>query len=142
MTDVDVQKIFGPLIEQAKTGEISLNVDPHAFLLLDKALEKRKLDILNIQQYVRDVHNQEIWKIGETSEVLTSAKAMVKAFREKAADGPNNAFDTLDAHLQIADELQTLFRTIRERYEQTDADFAAKFQAAKLAQRPDSGGGR
>ncbi|MCM6775428.1 hypothetical protein NDR87_15875 [Nocardia sp. CDC159] len=129
---------FGPLIEQARAGAVSLKVDPQAFLALDQAMRKRKSDIEAIQQLTRSVSQHEPWGLGEQSTVLTSARAMVQAFREKAAGGPGSAERTLQSHWQVADELQTLFRTIRERLEQTDSDFAARLRA--LQPTPPTGG--
>jgi hypothetical protein len=123
--------VFGPLIEQAKTGAVALKADPQAFLELDKALDKRKNDIQAVQQIVRQVHDHPTWGLGEQATVLTSAHTIVQRFRDKGADGANNAYDTLQDHWQAADELQTLFRTIREQLQQTDADFAARFRTAQ-----------
>ncbi|KZM69780.1 hypothetical protein IU500_13905 [Nocardia terpenica] len=142
MADDDAQGVFGPLVDQARNGGVSLRVDPATFVALDRALVQRKKEIRQIQMIIQDIHDQETWKIGEGSQYLTSAKTMVQSFREKAASGANNADATLEEHFRVADELQTLLRTIRERYEQTDADFAAKFRAAESAHRPEGGGGR
>ncbi|MFF0488357.1 hypothetical protein ACWDSJ_00545 [Nocardia sp. NPDC003482] len=125
---------FGPLIEQARAGAVSLKADPEAFLALDRAMRKRKSDIEAIQRLTRSVAQHESWGLGEQASVLTSAQAMVRRFREKAAGGPASATETLQSHWQVADELQTLFRAIRERLEQTDADFAARIRAAEAAQ--------
>jgi len=133
---------FVSLIEQAKIGALSLTADPAAFIVLDKACQSHMDEIRGIQRIVRKISEQELWGLGEQSAVLTSAQTMVQRFREKAMSGPNNAYDTLEGHYQVAGELQTLFRTIRERFEQTDAAFAARFKELKLAQRPEHGGGR
>jgi len=131
--------VFGPLIEQAKTGSVSLNVEPQAFLALDKALQQRKTEIQTIQQLVQKVHNQDSWGVGEQSAILTSAHTIVQRLRDKGSGGANNAYDTLQDHWKTADELQTLFRTIRDRLQQTDSEFAAKLRAAQSAL-PEAGG--
>ncbi|MBF6331416.1 hypothetical protein [Nocardia transvalensis] len=124
---------FGPLIDQARTGGVTLKVDPQAFLALDRAMQQRKTEIEAMQQLVRKVSEHESWGLGEQSGVLTSAHTLVQRFRGKGMGGPNSAFDTLQDHWRVADELQTLFRTIRRRLEQTDADFAARLRAVQAS---------
>jgi uncharacterized protein YukE len=131
MTNDSGGRRFGPLIEQAKTGSVSLNVEPQTFLALEKALQQRKTEIQTIQRLVGQVHNHETWGVGEQSAVLTSARTMVQRLRDKGSSGANNAYDTLQDHWQTADELQTLFRTICDRLQQTDSEFAARLRAAQ-----------
>ncbi|WP_433662684.1 hypothetical protein ACQPW1_11370 [Nocardia sp. CA-128927] len=142
MTDDGASPVFGPLIEQAKTGALSLKADPAAFIALEKACTERKAQIRDIQRLIRSIHEQEVWGVGERSDLLTSAQTLVRRFREKAMTGPNNAYDTLEDHYRVATELQDLFQSIRERYEETDVEFAARFKELKFAQRPEHGGGR
>ncbi|MFI6045318.1 hypothetical protein ACIA8C_27060 [Nocardia sp. NPDC051321] len=142
MTDDSGGPVFGPLIEQAKSGSLALTADPAAFITLDKACEERKTQIRDIQRVIRKIYEAELWGVGERSDLLTSAQTLVRRFREKAMTGPNNAFDTLEGHYEAASDLQALFQSIRERYEQTDTEFAARFKELKLAQRPEHGGGR
>ncbi len=131
MTNDSGGQLFGPLIEQAKTGSVSLNVEPETFLTLDKALAQRKTEIQTIQKLVQQVHNHENWGMGEQSSVLTSAHTLVQRLRDKGSGGANNAYDTLQDHWKTADELQTLFRTICDRLQQTDNEFAAKLRVAQ-----------
>ncbi|WP_024804855.1 hypothetical protein [Nocardia sp. BMG51109] len=138
MVDDSGHEVFGPLIEQARTGGVSLQADPQAFVALDQAMERRKTEIRAIQQVVQQVNQHESWGLGEQSAVLTSAQAIVQRFRGKGAGTDASAFDALEGHWQVADEVQNLFRTIRERLEQTDSEFAARFQA--IASGPAAGG--
>ncbi len=131
MTNDSGGQRFGPLIEQAKTGSVSLNVEPQTFLALDKALQQRKTEIQTIQRLVQQVRDHETWGVGEQSAVLTSARTMVQRLRDKGSGGANNAYDTLQDHWQTADEMQTLFRTICDRLQQTDSEFAARLRAAQ-----------
>ncbi|MEV0294904.1 hypothetical protein [Nocardia sp. NPDC050710] len=142
MTDEGSQQGFGQLIEQAKSGALSLRADPAAFIALAKALNNRMNEIRDIQRAIRNIFDQQDWGLGEKSEYLTSAQTIVQRFREKAMTGPNNAFDILDGHFKVATDLQSTLNTIRERYEQTDAEFAARFKELQWAQRPEHGGGR
>ncbi|MBF6170566.1 hypothetical protein [Nocardia blacklockiae] len=129
MVDDSGHQVFGPLIEQARTGAVALRADPQAFLALDRAMEQRKTEIRAIQQLVQRVDQHEVWGLGEQSPVLTSARTLVGRFRAKGAGGDASAYDALEGHWQVADEVQSLFRTIRERLQQTDSEFAARFRA-------------
>ncbi|PKV76793.1 hypothetical protein [Nocardia fluminea] len=130
------------LVAEAESGNLSLKADPAAFVALEKAMTVRMQQLLLIQQKIRAVADQEIWGLGESSAVLTSAQTLVRRFREKADNGPNNAVATLETHIVAARELGTLFRTIRQRYEEADADFAAKFKESAAAQGLNVGGNR
>ncbi|BCK55479.1 hypothetical protein [Nocardia wallacei] len=138
MVDDSGHEVFGPLIEQARTGAVSLRVDPQAFVALDQAMEQRKTEIRAIQQLVQRVNQHESWGLGERSDILTSAKTLVGRFRGKGAGGETSAYDALEGHWQVADEVQSLFRTIRERLQQTDSEFAARFRA--ITPGPTAGG--
>ncbi|MFI9505541.1 hypothetical protein [Nocardia sp. NPDC052566] len=142
MADESAAQVFGPMIEKAKTGGVSLKVDPAVFLTLDKAMDRRMSELRQIQAIVNTIGESQSWGLGESAPPLTSAQTIVQRFRQKASNGANNAFDTLEGHYKAAEQLQTLFRTIRERFEQTDQAFAARFHELKLAQRPEHGGGR
>lgn len=131
---------FGPLIERAQTGSLSLNADPAAFFALEQACADSLAQIERIQQLLRGIYEHESWGLGERSEVLTSAQILVRRFREKAMNGPNNAFDTLAGHYRAVSDLQTLFRTIRASYEETDAEFAARFRQLQLDQQTEGNG--
>ena len=128
------------LIAQAQSGALSLNADPAAFVALEKTMTERMQRISIIQQDIRMVAEQETWGLGEASAVLTSAQTLVRRFREKADSGPNNAVTALESHLVAAEEMLSLFRTIRQRYEETDAAFAARFKELAVAQGLDIGG--
>lgn len=133
MTDDSGSRVFGPLIEQAKSGSVSLNVEPQAFLALDRALQQRKTEIQTIQKLVQQVRTHGAWGLGENASILTSAHTIAQRFRDKSSGGANNAYDTLQDHWRTADEMQTLFRAIRDRLQQTDSEFAAKLRAAQAA---------
>ena len=130
------------LITQAQAGNLSLTATPDAFVSLEKVLIDRIDRIVTIQLDIRAVAEQEVWGLGEASAVLTSAQTLVRRFREKADAGPNNAVAALQSHRDAADDLLVLIRTIRQRYEETDAAFAAKFKELATAQGLDTGGNR
>ncbi|UGT53968.1 hypothetical protein [Nocardia asteroides] len=130
------------LVTQAENGNLSLKADPAAFVALEKAMTERIQRLMLVQQKIRVVAHQEAWGLGESSEVLTSAQTLVRRFREKAEHGPNNAVTALQSHIDAADEMRTLFRAIRQRIEESDAAFAAKFKELATAQGVDVGGNR
>ncbi len=130
------------LITHAENGDLSLEADPAAFVALEKAMTERMLQLRLVQQSLRKVADQEAWGIGEASSRLTSAQTIVRRFREKAAGGPNNAVDTLQSHYLAAEEMRTLFRTIRARLVEADEQFAATFTKLAAADGIDVGGGR
>ncbi|RDI67069.1 hypothetical protein [Nocardia pseudobrasiliensis] len=125
---------FGPLIEQARAGAVSLQVDPQTFLALDQAMRKRKADIEAIVRLTGTVSGHESWGLGEQAAILTSAQTMVRRFREKAAGDQASAEAILRQHWQVADDLQTLFRTIGERLRETDSEFAARLRDVQAQQ--------
>lgn len=138
MVDDSGHQVFGPLIEQARTGAVALRADPQAFVALDQAMEQRKTEIRAIQQLVQRVNQHESWGVGEQSDILTSARTLVGRLRGKGAGGETSAYAVLEGHWRVADEVQSLFRTIRERLQQTDSEFAARFQA--ITPGPTTGG--
>ncbi|GGK67478.1 hypothetical protein [Nocardia camponoti] len=130
---------FKDLTTQAQAGALGLSADPSAFVSLEKACIDRITAIAAIKKKVRTVADNEVWGIGEGAAVLTSAQTMVRRFREKGADGPNNAHDVLDEHQTTAREMLTLFRTIRQRLEEADSAFAAQFKQLATAAGIDTG---
>lgn len=113
------------LIAGAQAGDLSLTATPETFIRLELVLRQRKDDIRQIQANLLNVARETHWGIGESSPVLTSAQTMVNTFRQKAEGGPNNAIDVLDQHSVAAEQWIVLFRTIRQRLEAADAEFAA-----------------
>lgn len=130
------------LITHAENGALSLEADPAAFVALEKAMTERIRQLTLVQVQIRTVADQEAWGLGEASPELTSAQTLVRRFREKASGGPNNAVDVLQSHVVAADEMRTLFRTIRARLEEADEQFAVKFTQLAAAEGIDVGGSR
>lgn len=130
------------LITEAENGNLALNANPEAFIALEKAMTERIVKLGLIQQKIRKVADQEVWGLGEASPVLTSAQTLVRRFREKAEHGPNNAVTVLQGHRDAAEQMRTLFRTIRARLEEADSAFAARFKDLATAEGLDVGGVR
>lgn len=131
-TAMAVDSPFGGYIEDAKTGSLKVRMEPQAFLDIDAACQNL-IDELTVAQYdARSLGEKESWGLGENNPRLTSAIELVKLFREKAFGGPNNAYDTLGDYITVATEIQSLFKTIRDTYEQTDAEFARRLREIRV----------
>lgn len=52
----------------------------------------------------------------------------MELFREKAFGGPGSAYDTLGEYIAVVGEIQALFGVIRQTFERTDAEFAARIR--------------
>ncbi|MET7768841.1 hypothetical protein [Nocardia sp. NPDC005366] len=123
-----VESPFGAFIEDAKSGALTVRMEPQAFLDLDKACEDLILDLSLAQNDARALGERATWGLGEDVARLSSARELVTLFKEKAFGGPNNAYDTLADYIAVARDIQSLLTTIRETYERTDEDFARRLR--------------
>ncbi|WP_406229721.1 hypothetical protein [Nocardia sp. NBC_01009] len=119
---------FSAYIEDAKAGALKVRMAPQAFLDIDRACRELIIDLSSAQNDARALGEREYWGLGEDNPRLWSAMELVQLFREKAFGGPNNAYDTLGDYIAAATEIQTLFTTIREAFERTDAEFARQMR--------------
>ncbi|MFI6365466.1 hypothetical protein ACIBG0_22220 [Nocardia sp. NPDC050630] len=127
-----VDSTFGGYIEDAKTGALQVRMEPQAFLDIDAACQSLIDELTVAQDDARSLSEKESWGLGENNPRLTSAVELVELFQEKAFGGPNNAYDTIGDYITVATEVQNLFKTIRETYEQTDAEFARQLRAIRV----------
>ncbi|WP_141717847.1 hypothetical protein [Nocardia altamirensis] len=123
-----VDSPFPGYIEAAKTGALQVRMEPQGFVDIDKACQELIDSLVAVQTDARELGERQHWGLGEDNGRLTSAVELVTLFREKAAGGPNNAFDTLTEYITVAQEIQTLFQAIRDTFVRTDAGFAAKLR--------------
>ncbi|MGW4737052.1 hypothetical protein [Nocardia xishanensis] len=119
---------FGVFIEDAKAGALQVRLEPQVFLDLDRACQELIAALSAAQQDARAIGDLGHWGLGEDDPRLWSAIELVKLFREKAFGGPNNAYDTLAEYIAVATEIQALFSAIRDAFERTDAEFAARLR--------------
>ncbi|WP_431968846.1 hypothetical protein [Nocardia sp. bgisy134] len=119
---------FGAFIEDAKAGALQVRLEPQVFLDLDRACQDLITALAAAQHDARVLGDLGHWGLGEDDPRLRSAIELVKLFREKAFGGPNNAYDTLAEYIAVATEIQALFGAIREAFERTDAEFAARIR--------------
>ncbi|MBY8860818.1 hypothetical protein K7711_30390 [Nocardia sp. CA2R105] len=133
--DPATQRPLTNLINDAKSGSLSISMDLDKFVYIDRDCNTFKLQIQRIQQLMREVSRQTHWGLGEDyaakgDKDLVSAKTMVSRWKSKsegAKDG-NSAYDILDSHYKTIDDFQTLFRTIREQMTAHDQEQAAKYK--------------
>ncbi|MDE1670702.1 hypothetical protein [Nocardia gipuzkoensis] len=116
---------FPGYIDVAKTGALQVRMDPQGFVEIDQACQELIDALVAAQTDARELGERQYWGLGEDNPKLTSAVELVRLFREKAFGGPNNAFDTLTDYISVAQEIQSMFKAIRDTYIRTDAEFAA-----------------
>lgn len=116
---------FPGYIEAAQTGALRVRMDPQAFVEIDQACQELIDTLVAAQTDARELGERQQWGLGEDDPKLTSAVELVRLFREKAFGGPNNAFDTLTEYISVAQEIKSMFTTIRDGYIRTDTEFAA-----------------
>ncbi|MGQ4599536.1 hypothetical protein [Nocardia sp. R6R-6] len=131
------------LINEAKEGRLRVRMDPEQFVYVDRDCEFFKDQIRNIQRTMTEISQQPYWGMGEDyrgkdGKELVSGKTMVKRYREKARGSQNGVYEVMESHYQVVEDIQNLFRTIRDRYAQQDAEWAARYRdlEASLPQQP------
>ncbi|WP_067840262.1 hypothetical protein [Nocardia lijiangensis] len=119
------------LITEAREGRLTLRIEPEEFVYIDRDCERFKLLIQSMQdeaQAISEIEKKQ-WGIGADNTILTSAQTLVDRFRTKGKGSDNSIHAVLESHYKIVDDIQTLHREIRQRYEQADADFARRVSA-------------
>lgn len=127
------------LIEQAKNGNLTVGfaenivVNADEFAYIERDCEAFKTAIQELQRTAKQISDRENWGLGESTDRLNSAQTLVGRFRGKAkivdpaTDSDNNAYDILEQHYKIVDDIQILHRTIAQKYRESDAAFAAEY---------------
>ena len=124
----DGKRLFETLIGEATNGDLTVKLDPQGFVQIDQACEQYKAELKVVRLGVQRIKQHEDWGLGETVADMTSARDLVNHFRGKAAGGPNNAYDVLQEYIDTADQVQAMFKTIRDNYARTDDGFAAELR--------------
>ncbi|MGK8487153.1 hypothetical protein [Nocardia asiatica] len=123
---------FPGYIEAAKTGALQVRMEPQGFVEIDQACQELIDALVAAQTDARELGERQHWGLGEDNPKLTSAVELVRLFREKAFGGPNNAFDTLNDYISVAQEIQSMFQAICDTYIRTDAEFAAAMRELRV----------
>ncbi|MET8652632.1 hypothetical protein [Nocardia aurea] len=125
---MSVESPFGGFVEDAKSGALTVRMEPQTFLELDRACEELILELSLARNDARALGERTSWGLGETNARLSSARELVTLFREQAFGGADSAYDTLAEYIEVATEIRSLLTTIRETYERTDEDFARRIR--------------
>ncbi|MET7772924.1 hypothetical protein [Nocardia sp. NPDC005366] len=127
------------LITEAREGRLGLRIEPEEFVYIDRDCQRFMDLIQRMQRAARDISDIDNaqWGIGADQGILTSARTLVGRFRQKAKGDGNSVHAVLEEHYKVVQDIQTLHREIRQRYEQEDSDFAARVNEL-LAQLPEN----
>ncbi|BDT97680.1 hypothetical protein [Nocardia sputorum] len=123
---------FPGYIEAAKTGALRVRMDPQGFVEIDQACGELIDQLTGARADARELGEKAQWGLGEDIPRLSSAVELVRLFREKAFGGPNNAYDTLNEYIAVAEEIRAMFKAISDTYQRTDAEFAAKMRELRV----------
>ncbi|WP_280220506.1 hypothetical protein [Nocardia neocaledoniensis] len=132
------------LLTEAQDGQLSMSfgggvrLDAEEFVYIERECQTFLDLIRELQRTATDISNREVWGLGEAVAELTSAQTLVRRFREKGQGSDNSVFAVLDEHYKIVDDLQVLHRTIAQKYQETDSEFAARYNEL-MAQAPQPG---
>ncbi|MFI1459257.1 hypothetical protein [Nocardia carnea] len=131
------------MLNAANEGQISVQMTPEDFIYLDRDCTYFKDQIDKIQMLADQVSKQDPWGLGEANDDLISARAMVGRWKVKARGAPdgNGVYEIMEQHYQIVDDIQNVFRAMRDRMVQADSEFAAAFNSLNttLPDRPPAG---
>ncbi|WP_167475839.1 MULTISPECIES: hypothetical protein [Nocardia] len=120
---------FSSYIQEAKSGALSVRMDPAGFVAIDTACQNLITELIAAQTVAQQIAYNETWGLGEDAGAkFTSAAELVRMFQEKGVGGPNNAYDTLTDYISVAQDIKSLFKTICDSYVRADAEFAAKMR--------------
>lgn len=122
------------LITEAQEGRLRVRMEPEEFVYLDRDCEFFKDQIRKIQGIMDRISRQDHWGLGEgyrtkDGKTLVSGETMVQRFRKKArsTDSDNSVYAVMESHYTIVEDIQNMFRTIREQFSQADSAWAARY---------------
>ncbi|MFI9403611.1 hypothetical protein [Nocardia sp. NPDC052316] len=117
------------LISAAREGQLAVEMKPEDFVYIDRDCDYFKRTIQRIQTIADEVSNQPSWGLGETNNQMVSAGTVVDRFRQKAkqAKDGNDVYTVMEQHYKIVDDIQSVYRSVRERMMQADSNFASEF---------------
>ncbi|WP_280338718.1 hypothetical protein [Nocardia neocaledoniensis] len=127
------------LLTEAAEGRLSVTfggsvrLDAEEFVYIEREC-KTFLDLITeLQRTATDISNREVWGLGEAVAELTSAQTLVRRFREKGQGSDNSVHAVLEQHYQIVEDLQVLHRTIAQKFQASDAEFASRYNELMAA---------
>ncbi|WP_328398099.1 hypothetical protein [Nocardia sp. NBC_00416] len=143
MSDDPAPRPMTNMLNAANEGQISVSMTPEDFIYLDRDCDHFKKTIQQIQRLAEAVATQSHWGLGEANDELVSARAMVGRYKVKAQGAPdgNGVWEIMEQHYQIVEDIQNVYRTMRDQMMQADSDWAATFTSLNttLPERPPVG---
>ncbi|WP_431939828.1 hypothetical protein [Nocardia grenadensis] len=143
MSDEPAPRPMANMLDAATNGQTSVQMTPEDFIYLERDCQFFKDQIVRIQGSAEEISQQDHWGLGEANDDLTSARAMVGRYKVKAKGAPdgNGVWEIMDQHYKIVDDIQNVFRIMRDQMMQADSEFAAAFNSLNesLPERPPAG---
>lgn len=140
MSEEPAPRPMANLLNAANEGQVSVQMTPEEFIYLDRDCETFQLAIREIQRSAVEISQQDPWGLGEANDSLVSARAMVGRYKVKAKGAPdgNGVWEIMEQHYLIVQDIQNVYRTIRDRIIQDDDEWAAAYNSlsASLPERP------
>ncbi|MGI5216992.1 hypothetical protein [Nocardia sp. CA-290969] len=140
MSEEPAPRPMANLLNAANEGQVSVQMTPEEFIYLDRDCETFKLAIRDIQRKAEQISQQDHWGLGEANDSLISARAMVGRYKVKAKGAPdgNAVWEIMEQHYLIVEDIQNVYRTIRDRIIEADSEWAAAYSSvsASLPERP------
>ncbi|MFC4125766.1 hypothetical protein [Nocardia rhizosphaerae] len=132
------------LLTEAQEGRLSVSfgggvrLDAEEFVYIERECQTFIDLIRELQRTATAISEREVWGLGEAVPELTSAQTLVRRFREKGSGSDNSVHAVLEQHYQIVEDLQVLHRTIAQKLQATDAEFATRYNEM-MAETPQPG---
>ncbi|MGW1741489.1 hypothetical protein ACWCPQ_22095 [Nocardia sp. NPDC001965] len=143
MSDESAPRPMANMLAAANDGQISVQMSPEEFIYLERDCETFKIAIRQIQRLADEIGDQDHWGLGEANDDLYSARAMVGRYKVKAkgAEDGNSVHLIMEQHFKIVEDIQNVFRVMRDQMMQADSEWAAAFNSlsTSLPDRPPVG---
>ncbi|WP_280415522.1 hypothetical protein [Nocardia carnea] len=143
MSEEPAPRPMANMLAAANEGQVTVQMSPEEFIYLDRDCETFKLAIQQVQGSAEQISQMEHWGLGEANDDLYSARAMVGRYKVKAKGAPdgNGVWEIMEQHYLIVEDIQNVYRTIRDRIMQADSEWAAAYNSlsATLPERPPVG---
>ncbi|MEU4836965.1 hypothetical protein [Nocardia testacea] len=139
MSDEAAPRPMTNMINAANEGQITVRMAPEEFINLDRDCSLFLGVIEQIKRIAGEISRQDHWGLGEADDDLSSARAMVGRYKVKAQGAPdgNGVYEIMDQHVRIVQDIQDVYRIMRDRMMQADSEWAAAYHSleATLPQR-------
>ncbi|WP_280433982.1 hypothetical protein [Nocardia carnea] len=143
MSDEPAPRPMANMLNAANGGQITVQMTPEEFIYLDRDCDQFKTVIGQIQRLADEISRTDHWGLGEANDELHSARAMVGRYKVKARGAPdgNGVYEIMAQHIQIVEDIQNVYRIMRDQMMQADSEWAAAYNSlsATLPERPPVG---